>query len=125
MLVPFLEASSGTAQTLIYFSGNTYTRVKWLKVILDVSTYMIGALEFISGVCLITAVCIISRYVDKIGGNINKRALTSHATSFGIYMLSIVILDYFYADYQINPSKQTEGAWLGVSIFWTIASFVS
>ena len=79
ILVPLLESSSGTAQTLIYFSNSTYTRIKWLKIILDVNTYMVGVLELVSGICLIFAVSIINKYVNSLGNSINRKARSPSA----------------------------------------------
>lgn len=42
-VVPFMEAAAGTAQTLIFF-GESGHRVKALKWILDINTYLIGLL---------------------------------------------------------------------------------
>jgi len=43
MVVPLMEASAGTAETLIYYRG-TGQRVKALKWILNINTYMVGLL---------------------------------------------------------------------------------
>jgi hypothetical protein len=49
-----MEAASGTAQTLVYHNRNI--RIKALKVVLDVNTYLVGILEVMSGACLMYAV---------------------------------------------------------------------
>lgn len=98
LIVPLLEAASGTAQTLLSFKRNE--RVKALKVVLDVNTYLVGILEVISGACLMFAVHQINRYLKKnTESNINKRALLLHAIAFGLYLASVIVLDSFYAYY--------------------------
>ena len=70
VIVPLLEAASGTAQTIIYF-GNKNVRVKFLKVMLDINTYLVGVLDLVSGACLIYAVHIISKYLSGRQSSIN------------------------------------------------------
>jgi len=98
VVVPLLEAASGTAQTIIYF-GHKNVRVKFLKIVLDINTYLIGILELVYGFCLMYAVYIITKYLIGQQGNINKTAFVVHSASFGLFMLSVIVLDGFYAHY--------------------------
>ena len=96
-VAPFAEGAGATAETLIYHNQARHS--KWLSIVMTVSTYMVGILNLFFGACLFFAVHQISKYVDKLGSGINKKALILHAASFGLYMLSIVVADGFYANY--------------------------
>ena len=120
--VPLLESASGTAQTLMAFVH--HKQIVWLKVSLDICTYLVGALEVLSGACLIYAVFQINRYVkSSTDSNINKRALLLHASAFGLYLASVIVLDSCYAYYQINQDALS--VYLNSEIFWAVASFLS
>jgi len=98
VLVPFLEASSGTWYTLQVFGGNPSPSVA-LKVTLDINTYLVGTLEIVSGLCLFYAVFYINKYVTDQGSSIDKRALILHATSFGLYLVGVIVMDGYYFNY--------------------------
>lgn len=98
VLVPFLEASSGTWYTLQVFGGNPSPSVA-LKVTLDINTYLVGTLEIVSGLCLFYAVFYINKYVTDQGSSIDKRALILHATSFGLYLVGVIVMDCYYFNY--------------------------
>jgi divalent metal cation (Fe/Co/Zn/Cd) transporter len=99
---------------------------------MTVSTYLVGVLNLFFGACLFFAVHQISKYVDKLGSGINKKALVLHAVSFGLYMLSVIVVDGFYANYQFKEGQQhqndiyhAQNMFLFSTIFMSVASLFS
>lgn len=129
VLVPFLEASSGTWFTLQVFGGKPSPSIL-LKGILDVNTYLVGALEIVSGVCLFYAVHQINKFVKESGTSINKRALITHALSFGLYLVGVIVMDCYYFNYQMKQSVSTESEqarieYMHAEFFWVASSFLA
>jgi peptidoglycan/LPS O-acetylase OafA/YrhL len=101
-----------------------------LKVILDTNTYLVGALEIVSGICLFYAVHQINKYVKESGSSINKRALIVHSISFGLYLVGVIVMDGFYFNYQVKESVSSEAEsarqrFMKAEVFWVCTSFVA
>lgn len=101
---------------------------KWYYTFSIVSTYCVFASQLVSGIQLIRAVRNIRRYLGLSASaeQLSLKTLLLHVTSFGTYLVSVVILAIAFTVYLGFPGSQSAFDFYMISnIIWESSAFLS
>ena len=88
---------------------------------------MVSLIQIISGLFLGFAIFKIRKFLNKKGYShlLDTKILAIHTTTFGFYMVSIVIYTIFLMIDNLNLGKETEKKFYIANIFCNICAFMS